>query len=102
MASKDDIVFLSATVPNKPKSNHLGDFVAKNRTTDLGLDIKKEKVYEVINFFSNFLFLIFLLILFYNSSEILPPLAKRQLELPLKRPLSSRRFRPLSLIRSRH
>ncbi len=59
MASNDEIVFLSATVSNKPKSN-LVDFVAKNRTTDLGLDIKKEKVYEVINFFSNFLFLIFI------------------------------------------
>ena len=44
MASKqncpiDEIVFLSATVSNKPKSNKLGDFVAKNRATDLGLDI---------------------------------------------------------------
>ncbi len=60
MASNDEIVFLSATVTNKPKSNHLGDFVAKNRTTDLGLNIKKENVYEVINFLSNFLFLIFI------------------------------------------
>jgi hypothetical protein len=60
MASKDEIVFLSATVSNKPKSNHLEDFVAKNRTIDLGLNIKKEKVYEVINFFSNFLFMIFI------------------------------------------
>jgi hypothetical protein len=60
MASKDEIVFLSATVPNKPKSNHLGDFIAKNRTTDLGLNIKKEKVYEVINFLSKFLFMIFI------------------------------------------
>jgi hypothetical protein len=54
MASKDEIVFLSATVSNKPKSHHLEDFVAKNRTTDLGLNIKKEKVYEVINFFLTF------------------------------------------------
>ena len=61
MASKrnDEIVFLSSTVSNKPKSNKLGDFVAKNRATELGLNIKREKVYEVIEFFSNFLFLIF-------------------------------------------
>ena len=53
MASKrnDEIVFLSATVSNKPKSNQLRDFVAKNRATDLGLSIKREKVYEVIEFF---------------------------------------------------
>ena len=47
----DEIVFLNSTAPNRPKSDKLSDFVAKNRATDLGLSIKREKVYEVIEFF---------------------------------------------------
>jgi len=61
MASKrdfpsDDIVFLSATASNKPKSKKLGDFLAEHANTDLDILIKKEKVYEVIFY----LFLYFL------------------------------------------
>ena len=53
MASKrdfpsDDIVFLSATASNKPKSNKLGNFLAQHANTDLNIQIKMEKVYEVI------------------------------------------------------
>jgi hypothetical protein len=56
MASKrncpnEEIVFLSATASQKPKSNKLGDFVAKNVNTNLDVLIKKEKVFEVLNYF---------------------------------------------------
>jgi hypothetical protein len=47
----EEIVFLSSTASQKPKSNKLGDFVAKNVNTNLDVSIKKEKVYEVLNYF---------------------------------------------------
>ena len=75
MASNNDIYFLSATASNKPKSNKLGDFLAKNANTDLDLSIKKEKVYEVIYSFNIFISIFINFI--HNSLKILLPLAKR-------------------------
>ena len=48
---QDDIVFLSTTASNRPKSDELSKFVAKNRNADLGLVVKREKLDHVIFFF---------------------------------------------------
>ena len=47
----DEIVFLNSTATNIPKSDKLSDFVDKNRNVDLGIVVKREKVYQVNHFF---------------------------------------------------
>jgi hypothetical protein len=52
----EEIVFLSATASNRPKSNKLEEFVAKNVNTDLDVVVKREKVYQVFYFLFFYLY----------------------------------------------